>query len=183
MLDIFRPIIRNDFKSNQPFSTFNGGGYTPESIYLRSTAQLKRLVVNYRLNYPSSCFSNLWHTALIYMENAILDDEHDENWYYYMLLCFYGYQRPSKSWRVARAISKGLLSMALKKGRMTGNSARQLLRDLDRPDGDAALQDIRATFMLDLSKAGIPGSSTAEHLAESFDANADMQDYTYVFDS
>lgn len=183
MLDIFRPITRNELQSNQRFSTFNGGGYTPQSIYMRSTAQLKRLVIDYRLNYASACFSILWHTALIYVANAILDDERDENWYYYMLFCFYGYQRLSKSWRVARAISKGLLSMALRKGRITGNSARQLLRDLDRPDGDAALQEIRATFMLDLSNAGSPGSSTAEHLAESFDANADMQDYTNVFDN
>ena len=181
VLDIFRPFIHDESLADQNFSTFNGGSYTPRSIYSRSTAQLKRLLIEYRLNYASASFSILWHTAMIYVANAILDDE-SEDWYYYLLVCVYGYQRLSKSWRVARAISKGLLSMAVKKAHMTGNAARQLLHALQRPDTNSVLKEIRATFMLDLGGSDSPRSSTAEHLADSFEANADLQIYTNLLD-
>ena len=149
---------------------------------MRSTSQLKRQLVDYRLNYTSSSFTILWHTALIYVANAILDEGNDDNWYSYVLFCLHGYERLSKSWRVARAISKGLLSMAMRSGHMSGTTARRILQTIqsgdDHDDGDS---DIRATFMLDLSTAS-PNSSTVEQLADEFEENADMQDFTNLFD-
>lgn len=115
---------------------------------------------------------------MIYIANAILGADHDENWYFYMLFCCYGYQRLSKSWRVARAISKGLLSLAMQKGHLTGNAARSILRDLQSTE--ELPKGVRATFMLDLGSSS-PDSSTVEQLADSFEANAVIQDYTHLF--
>lgn len=188
VLDIFRPIVHDRDQRDQHLRTFQDESYSPNSTYRKSTAQLKRLIVDYRLKYVSSSFTILWHTALIYVANAILDGDHGENWYSYILFCLYGYERLSKSWRVARAISKGLLSMALRTGHMSGKAARRILRDLDRGVGVGGSvdeedgEDIRATFMLDLGAAS-PANSTVEQLADTLEENADLQDFTNAFEN
>lgn len=139
--------------------------------------------MNYRLNYASSSFTILWHTALIYVANALLEQPHSKDWYPYLMLCIYGYEQLSQSWRVADAISKGLLSMMLRKGGMTSENAHKILRDLEKSSPDRLPGEIRATFMLDLNRAVVePGSATVEHLADQFEDNAMLSDYTNVFD-
>lgn len=151
--------------------------------YTSSSTRLKRLIVNYRLNYASSSFTILWHTALIYAANAILEHTEDKGWYSYLLLCLYGYRDLSRSWRVAKAISKGLLSMALRQGDLSGATARRLFRDLDTRNPDEVSENIRATFMLDLELApNEPELATVERLAADFEGNAMMMDYTTIME-
>lgn len=105
--------------------------------------------------------------------------------YQYLMLFLYGYVRLSGAWRVAKAVSKGLLSMILRQGDMSSDAARQILGDLDDDgvDRDDFNETIRATFMLDLQKAPTePGLSTVEKLAEDFEGNAMMMDYTNIID-
>lgn len=145
--------------------------------------RLKRLIVNYRLNYTSSNFTILWHTALIYVANALFDNDRDGDWYSYLLLCLYGYQRLSRSWRVAEAISKGLLSMALCNGDISSTAARRILLDFENRSPDRISGGIRATFMVDLHRAlSEPSSSTVECLADQFEDNLMLREYTTFFD-
>lgn len=135
------------------------------------------------MNYVSSSFTLLWHTALIYVANAIVDGEADKNWHFYMLFCLCGYEQLSKSWRVARSISKALLSMMMQKGRISSTAARKILQDVEENSTDGIPEEIRATFMGDLGLAlSRPGHATVEHLAHAFEENAAIQDYTNIFD-
>jgi len=183
ILDIFRPFVCDEDQKDRRLRSFSSPMMTATTAYTSSTTRLKRLIANYRLKYSSSSFTILWHTALIYTANAILDHTEDKRWYSYFLLCLYGYRDLSRSWRVTRSISKGLLSMALRQGDMTGDTARNLLRDLDTRDPDEVSESIRATFMLDLELASNePERATVERLAADFEGNAMMVDYTNVLE-
>lgn len=183
VLDLFRPLVYDDTQKQQRLRTFTNESYTPQVIFYKSTTQLKRLIVDYRLNYASSSFTFLWHTALIYVANAILDTEGDQNWHFYMLFCLCGYEQLSKSWRVGKAISKALLSIMIREGRITSDAARKILAKVESNSTDEIPEEIRATFMGDLRLAlSWPGHATVEHLAGSFEENAAIHDYTNLFE-
>ncbi|KAG5974960.1 hypothetical protein E4U55_007947 [Claviceps digitariae] len=156
----------------------------PKAICDTSTTQLKRLIVNYRLNYASSNVTILWHTALIYLVNAILEtNPKDKDWYTYLLHCLYGYKSLSQSWRIAKSISRGLLSLTIRKGGMSSEKARQILRDFENNNPHQMPGEIRATFMLDLDRAlSEPDTATVEYLANQFEDNVIMEKYTNIFD-
>lgn len=164
--------------------TFASSDSSPEAVCTASVEQLKRLITNYRLNYRSSAISILWHTALIYVVNAVLlTDSTEETWYPYLLLCVYGYERLGRSWRVAEGISKGLLSMILQKSDVPSHMARRIMHDIENSTINRLPGEIRATFMADLSLGlSNPGSATVEHLAEQFEGNAMLSDYTNIHD-
>ncbi|KAL7933902.1 N-terminal fungal transcription regulatory domain-containing protein [Trichoderma chlorosporum] len=156
---------------------------SPETVYTASIAQLKQLVLNYRLHFMSSTYTVLWHTALIYLANEILSTPKDEDWFFYFLLCVYGYERLRRSWRVTASISRALLSMALRKGDITSGTARRILKDLQSDKFYRKFGEIRATFMADLDLAeSDPSSATVEKQAEDFEHNAMLRDYTNILD-
>ncbi|KAF3073981.1 hypothetical protein CFAM422_003482 [Trichoderma lentiforme] len=184
ILDLFRFSMSSDMK-NQHLKTFTSPHSTPENVCIASARQLKQLIINYRLNFASSCYTILWHTALTYLANAVLHHPKDENWFFYFLLCVYGYERLRPCWRVTRAISTALLSMALRKGDITSPTARQLLHDINGANSGYQLPgEVRATFMMDLDLAkSDPESATVEKIAQDFDQNLLLQQYTNIFDS
>ncbi|KAL7944147.1 N-terminal fungal transcription regulatory domain-containing protein [Trichoderma barbatum] len=182
ILDLFRFSMSSNIK-NQHLKTFTSPHSTPESVCLASARQLKQLIINYRLNFPSSSYTILWHTALTYLANAVLHHPKEENWFFYFLLCVYGYERLRPCWRVTQAISTALLSMALRKGDITSPTARQLLRDINGNSGYQLPGEVRATFMVDLELAtSDPESATVERIAQDFDQNLLLQQYTNIFD-
>ncbi|POR36619.1 N-terminal fungal transcription regulatory domain-containing protein [Tolypocladium paradoxum] len=183
VLDIFRPCVQGLAQRTRRLRTFTSPASSPAAVCEASVAQLKRLIMNYRLNYQSSTYSILWHTALVYVANATLHNTKEEGWFFYFLLCVYGYARLCRSWRVTEAISKGLLSMTLRNGDISSLTARRILRDLQSNSFERVPGRIRATFMVDLDLAlSDPGSATAETLAEDFEDNALLQDFTNVLD-
>ncbi|KAL6805193.1 N-terminal fungal transcription regulatory domain-containing protein [Trichoderma sp. SZMC 28012] len=156
---------------------------SPELVYSASISQLKQLVVNYRLHFASSTYTILWHTALIYLANEILSTPKDEDWFFYFLLCIYGYERLRRSWRVTASISRALLSMALRKGGIASSTARRILKDLQSDSFHKRFGEIRATFMADLDLAASdPSSATVEKQAGDFEHNAMLRDYTNILD-
>ncbi|KAK4077779.1 transcriptional regulator family: Fungal Specific TF [Trichoderma aggressivum f. europaeum] len=183
ILDLFRFSMSSDLK-NQHLKTFTSPHSTAENVCIASARQLKQLIINYRLNFASSSYTILWHTALTYLANAVLNHPKDENWFFYFLLCVYGYERLRPCWRVTRAISTALLSMALRKGDITSPTARQLLHDINGNNSGYQLPgDVRATFMMDLDLAkSDPESATVEKIAQDFDQNLMLQQYTNIFD-
>ncbi|KAG5932410.1 hypothetical protein E4U53_001348 [Claviceps sorghi] len=184
VLDLFRPFNSRGSNRDQRLRTFASNTCSPTAISQTSTRQLKRLVVNYRLMHASSRVTILWHTALIYVVNAILETEpKDNDWYTYLLHCLYGYKSLSQSWRVAKSISKGLLSLTIRKGGITSEKARQILRDIEDNHPQQMPGEIRATFMLDLERAlSEPDTATVEYLANQFEENVIIEEYTNIFE-
>lgn len=184
ILDIFRPFIQEtEQRTNRRLRTFSGKPTTPEDVCEASVLQLKHLITEYRLHYKSSKYTILWHTALIYVVNAILNDESNLNWYTDLLLCVYAYESLGRSWRVAECIAKGLLSLALRKSELSSRAARRILRDLRSGGLGQMSGEIRATFVADLNLAlSNPKAATMEHLAKDFEDNVWMKDYTTIFD-
>ncbi|KJZ69239.1 hypothetical protein HIM_11362 [Hirsutella minnesotensis 3608] len=183
ILDIFRPHIQGMSAGARHLRTFASMAITPDAVCASSVAQMKYLITNYRLNYGSSACTILWHTALIYVINAILNGPKEENWYSDILLCVYAYESLGRSWRVAGAIAKGLLSLIMQKSDVPSRTARRILHDLER-NPDHFPGEIRATFMVDLNLAlSDPGSATVEHLAKQFEDNVLLKDYTTVLDN
>ncbi|KAG6006167.1 hypothetical protein E4U21_007277 [Claviceps maximensis] len=184
VLDLFRPFISSGSTGEQRLRTFASNTCSPSVVFKTSTTQLKRLIVNYRMNYASSNVTILWHTALIYVVNAILETSpKDNDWYTYLLYCLYGYKSLSQSWRVAKSISRGLLSLTIRKGGMSSENARQILLDIENDNPAQVPVEIRATFMLDLDRAlSEPDTATVEYLANQFEDNVMMEKYTNIFD-
>lgn len=119
----------------------------------------------------------LWHTALTYVANAVLLEPEDSEWRFYFLLCVYGYESLRRSYRFAETIGRGLLSMTLRNGDITGCEARRILTQVTGRALNGAPSDIRATFMADLDLAMTdPHEATAEKLADKFEDLALFQE-------
>jgi hypothetical protein len=138
--------------------------------------------MNYRLQFPSSSYSILWHAALTYLANALLYQPKEEDWVFYFLLCVYGYERLHTHWRVTKAISTALLSLALRKGDISSVAARQILADLEQSTASDAIplnEAIRAGFMADLDLEGPKSNSTTvENLAHDIEDNLLLEEFT-----
>ncbi|KAK7227537.1 hypothetical protein V2G26_015540 [Clonostachys chloroleuca] len=187
ILDIFRPFTSVATSRHTPLRTFANSIVTPQLISESSTARLKSLILNYRTHHASSSYTILWHTALLYAANSILDMRGEEaKQDPYILLVLNSYIRLSATWRVAKAIFKGLLSMILRRGDMSSDVARKMLSDLDnidKGDEDPITGGIRATFMMDLQQApSEPESATVESLAEDFETNVMLNEYTNILE-
>ncbi|KAH6683726.1 hypothetical protein F5X68DRAFT_171961 [Plectosphaerella plurivora] len=179
ILDIFRPFIRHQRRKQSRLKTFSSSQSSPDAAYKASVDQLKRLIIIYRSNYTSSAYTMLWHTALIYVANAVLQDKQDPEWRFYFLLCIYGYESLRRSYRLAEAIGRGLLSMTLRNGDISSREARQILQHLQERGLSGASGDIRATFMVDLDLAMTdPDEAKVESLAHRFEEMALFQEFT-----
>ncbi|KPM38786.1 hypothetical protein AK830_g7762 [Neonectria ditissima] len=184
VLDIFRPFLQRPGQPALQLKTFSPPSSSPDQIYAASVNQLKRLVIVYRMNYESSGFTIVWHTALLYVANAVLQSPNDSEWLFYFLLCLYGYQGLGRYYPVVEAIAGALLSMAMRNGHMSSHVARRILTELKEKSLVRVQGEIRAPFMADLDLAmSDPGAASAENLAGMFEENALMMDYTNMFDS
>lgn len=181
VLCLFKPCIQEFGVAR--LRTLTRSISSPDIVYAASIAQLKELVVQFRLHFASSTYTVLWHTALIYLTNELLVSPKDEDFFFYFLLCVYGYERLRRSWRVTASISRALLSMALRKGGITSATARRILKDLRADKFRKKYGEIRATFMADLDMAeSDPSNATVERQAEDFEHNAMLRDYTNILD-
>ncbi|KAF7554034.1 hypothetical protein G7Z17_g3247 [Cylindrodendrum hubeiense] len=183
ILDIFRPFIRRHGQAKLRLRTFSPPMSSPDQIYAASVNQLKRLIIIYRLNHESSAFTIVWHTAMLYVANAVLQDPGDGDWLFYFLLCIYGYETLGRCYPVVEAIMGALLSMAIRNGHMTSDSAREIWAELKSKGPRRAPQVIHATFMADLELAmDDPSAATVENLAGMLEENALMDQYTNFFE-
>ncbi|KAL6879314.1 N-terminal fungal transcription regulatory domain-containing protein [Trichoderma novae-zelandiae] len=181
VLCLFKPCIQQFGAAH--LRTLTRSISSPDIVYAASIAQLKELIVNFRLHFASSTYTVLWHTALIYLTNELLTTPKADDWFFYFLLCVYGYERLRRSWRVTASISRALLSMALRKGGITSTTARRILKDLQTDNFGKKYGEIRATFMADLDLAeSDPSNATVERQAEDFEHNAMLRDYTNILD-
>ncbi|KAI1143862.1 hypothetical protein F5Y05DRAFT_362848 [Hypoxylon sp. FL0543] len=182
VLDIFRPFIQRPAEKRPRLKTFSAWDSTPDAVFSASVNQLKRLIIDYRTNYETSAYSILWHTGLLYLANAMLENSEDPETRLYFLLCVYGYERLKRPYRISRVIVQGLLSMMLRDTDMSGEEARKILGDLGDDRWDQVTKQveekIRATFMVDLNLAAKdPERAMVENMAEEFEGMALLQDF------
>ncbi|KZL78030.1 N-terminal fungal transcription regulatory domain-containing protein (zinc finger protein) [Colletotrichum tofieldiae] len=183
ILDIFRPFIRSPRHQRHRLKTFSARRASPDAAFNASVSQLKQLVVRYRCNYESSTYTLLWQSALIYVANAVLHETQDPEWRFYFLTCIYGYEGLRKSYRIAEVITRGLLTMTLRDGDISGKEARHLLKQIREAEKSHAKEDVRATFMVDLDLAMTdPDAARVENLAERFEDIALFREFTTVDD-
>ncbi|ORY64515.1 uncharacterized protein BCR38DRAFT_435341 [Pseudomassariella vexata] len=172
ILDIFRPFIHGLPAERNLLKTFGTRSASAGDVYNASVNQLKRLIITFRSNYVSSTYTILWHTALTYLANAMLQGQSDPEWHVYFLLCIYGYEGLRRPYRISELIAQGLLSMTMRDSDISGAEARRLLGHM-RENGsslDHIQGKIRATFMADLNLAmKDPEAARVENLAEKFE--------------
>lgn len=121
----------------------------------------------------------LWHTALIHITNAVLDDTTDPAWRFYLSFCMQCYVTLQQPFAFREAIGRSLLSMTLQKGHLSPTEARQMVRQFEHDLSNKPPDDIRATFMADLNLAMTdPENASVESLADRFEDIALFQEYT-----
>ncbi|KAK8005239.1 hypothetical protein PG990_011276 [Apiospora arundinis] len=181
VLDLFRPFVKEPGLRHTKLKTFSARQCSPRAAFDASVEQLKHLIIDYRTSYESSAYTILWHTALMYVANAVLVSK-DADWRVYFLLCIYGYESLNRPFRVSEAIGTSLLTMTLRNSDITIEEARGLLVEL-KERGLADLQSegtIRATFMGDLELAmSDPEAARVENLANSFEDMVSFREFVH----
>jgi hypothetical protein len=149
-------------------------------VFEASLCQLKHMVRVFDCKYESSSYGVLWHNALLHVANAVLMAPDDPESLPYFMFCISCYRNLSPSYRVVYAIAKGLLAIAWEKGLISSSKAKLTLAQLQTASRTyLTLDDIRATFVVDLSAALInTKESQVAALAQRFDAIAIFDDLT-----
>jgi hypothetical protein len=141
-----------------------------DAAFRASINQLKRLIVTYRSKYVCSTYTMLWHTALIYVINAMFQNGKDPLRQSYLLFSIQCYKSLRGSYRFAEAAGRSLLSMALQNRGISAGEARHFMRQFEEKRLDQTTDDIRATFMVDLNLAMTdPDGASVETLADKFE--------------
>ena len=86
---------------------------TPTAICEASLNQLKSLAVTYRYNQPSSLYSILHHTSLLYIGNAVLGPRNQADWRFFWDLCVSTYIELYTCYRICAGFLQGLLELAI----------------------------------------------------------------------
>ncbi|KAI8627221.1 hypothetical protein F5Y19DRAFT_477790 [Xylariaceae sp. FL1651] len=177
IVDIFRPFITSQPLRQAHLKTFTHPS-PPAAAYSASIEQLKGLIIAYRSNYEASTYTILWHTALLYVANAVLQDTKIPEWRIYFLLCIYGYESLRRPYRISAVVVQSLLTMTLRDGNISGAEAREIVKQLKQRGLSSHQENIRATFMADLNLAATDAEAAkVENLAARFEEMALFQDF------
>ncbi|KAK2052835.1 hypothetical protein LY76DRAFT_620334 [Colletotrichum caudatum] len=174
IIDLFRPLLQHNGAPPQRLPNFECKESTPDAVYAASVKQLKRIVLFYRHNHPESSYSFLWHSALLYLANAMLTEAkvpgHAPDWLFYLRLCMACYQKLYTSFRLAKGIMLSLLSMALEKSAMDIPQTRAMWRDLELWGKHHLIPDqVPVYWVADLDLAMTdPSAAQVENLVQRF---------------
>lgn len=131
------PIIQNDFAV---------------AAFTASLNQLKHLAVLFRYKFACAPYAAFWHTALLHVANAVMQDTEDPQWRSYFVLCLDSYAELYSSFRIAGGIVKSLLSIALRLKAITVSEAHALLAQVSEKGlHHTDIDDISASFVVDLN--------------------------------
>ncbi|OTA66535.1 hypothetical protein K449DRAFT_390976 [Hypoxylon sp. EC38] len=186
VMELFWPFLQESadkvIKVNQLTTT----AAATKNIHEASVNQLKRLALIYCINFNKACSSTMWHTALLYLSNAMLCEtmrsgnlRDPECWFYFML-CMTCYQNMYGSFQVVEVTMLGLLSMALRNGFLSFPEANTVLNDMKRIGQRYDSQfTVRASFMVDLELAMTnPREAQVQTLANAFHELAIFREFT-----
>ncbi|KAK1975574.1 hypothetical protein LZ30DRAFT_754028 [Colletotrichum cereale] len=174
IMDLFRPLLRHNGTPWQRLPTFESEESTPDAVYAASVKQLKRIVLFYRHNHPASSYSFFWHSALLYLANAMLTEAkvpgHAPDWPFYLRFCIACYQTLYTGFRLAKGITLSLLSMALENGAMDIPQTRAIRMNLELRGRHHLIPDqVPVYWVVDLDLAVTdPSAAQAENLVQRF---------------
>ncbi|KAH8893966.1 hypothetical protein GQ53DRAFT_644312 [Thozetella sp. PMI_491] len=181
--DLFRPFLRGT-EQHIRLKGFGSEAATPAAVFKASIKQLLRLTLVYRSRFPSASYTFLWHTALLYVANAMLSPgmvtsapRESRAWF---LMCLDGYRDLITSFPITEGIAKGLLSMAMRSRLIKAEEARNIAADMrKKANGSAAEGVSKELLMVDLDLAMVsPLASRVENLAEQFNTLAMWEEFT-----
>ncbi|KDN59901.1 hypothetical protein CSUB01_03218 [Colletotrichum sublineola] len=174
VLDLMRPLTRHSGSVTMLLRPFGSKKATPNAVQAASVNQLKKIVLHYRKTYPEPLFSLFWHSALLYLANAVLQDVdlsgRNPEWRFYFRLCLTCYQTLYSGYPLVRQIAQSLLSMALTKGVMEAREAVAILEGLEMRGKHRRVPDQKMVSLivdLDLAVTDAP-AARLETLAQKF---------------
>jgi hypothetical protein len=180
--DLFRPFLQQPDRSSTPLRTFAADRANPQTVYHVSIRQMKRLLLSYRLEFQLEALSVLWQTGVIYVANATIrpDYHNKDEMQFFVNLCVASLEELSMSYRVFGAITKGIMSMAIRQGsieRTQVKRARRRLRETEKRFvvDESSTDEMMAKWMVDLDLA-LTNSVEAQggKLAREFDRMSDL---------
>jgi hypothetical protein len=149
---LFRPFTRR--KPPLQLQTFSSANRTPDAIFAASIRQLYSLMINFRTRYQAANYTILWHGALLYVANSILQSPKRPGAQMDLLRCIQGYQGLYTSFANAEVILRGLLAMAIKKGLLTSSQSRKILSQMYERNKHRRLpKETSMTWIVDLDLA------------------------------
>jgi hypothetical protein len=151
-----------------------------ESISSASINQLKRLMVVYQSRSSAELTTVHWHTACLYVANAVIRRAGDANSRRsYLYRCLEGYKALYPRYAASVPISKGLLSMAVSSGLMTSQEAFAYLSQLlaKKEHQSPVAGPTESCFMVDLDLA------LTDQVAAHIDSLAQRFDDMVMFDN
>jgi hypothetical protein len=161
------------------------GDGSAEATFTASLNQLKHLTIMFRATYPCAHYAIFWHVALLHVANAVLHDTRDSQWRAYFNLCVDSYADLFGAFRVAEGIVRGLLSVALRQGIVSGVEAQAYLSRV-HANGvhHTSLENISASFVVDLKLAVMDhDAAQLDTLAKNFDDLALFDEFTFAAES
>ena len=163
-------------------TSFSSVSSSPEAVFLASVNQLKRLFLVYKASFASANHSFLWHTALLYVANAMLRNRElgvDPEWETWLQMCLSGYKDLSRCFKVAETIYRSLLSMAMRNGVMTAAEAQDAIEQLGVALNNPKMIEEPTSMIVDLDLAMTdPLAARAGTLAEQFKDLALFDEFT-----
>jgi hypothetical protein len=172
IMDVFRPFLGKKLK----LTTFDTADCTPEQVFKASLEQLKHLAIYYRLSHVSATHSILWHDALLYVANAVVNDVSDPDWHFYFVMCLWGYIGLYPAFQVAGSILQGLLYVAIRLERIDMKTARCLLYRLRQRGDHHGVTESTSATKVDLETA------VKDHDAAQADALAKKMNDLEIFE-
>ncbi|KAI0841634.1 hypothetical protein F5Y06DRAFT_195478 [Hypoxylon sp. FL0890] len=98
VMELFWPFLQQSGDKLVKVNQLTTTTAATKDIHEASVNQLKRLALIYSINFNKACSTTLWHTALLYLANAMLCEtmrsgnfRDPESWFYFML-CMTCYQ-------------------------------------------------------------------------------------------
>lgn len=142
----------------------------PETIFRASVKQLKRIILVHLTQQDSTTPSIIWHAALLWVANAILNDCQDHQSRIYFAICVQEYLKLSRSFHIASDIAQGLIVMAQEKQVISPVESAALAKNFEEVEENSRLirQKVSGfTVDLDLAQTDLKAASV-DHLNDRF---------------
>lgn len=119
------------------------------------------MVILYQLNYPEAQLTTQWAPALLYLADHVCDSNSDSEWRFYLRLCLQGYRRLHSGFALAEACFRGVLTVAVEKGKLSASQARRFLSTLPRGQ-HATCKRLESGMRMDLDDTKYDRTSVEE---------------------
>jgi hypothetical protein len=166
----FHAMIADFFRSLPNISTtpfrmrsFETPQVTPRAVYDASINQLKRLLLMFRISFQTASLSILSQTVLIYVGHAVVQDAQSSEQLerrLYIRLCLAALEDLYGSYRESWSVTRGLLSMALKRGIIAPEEAGRIRQEMTAlGQHHSTPDDVDTRSILDLDLATVNTSA------------------------